>query len=101
MPFPSIIPKFGIERDWFLLYQQLKFLIQSKITLTNTLQPFKITERLLEEANHPRTLISKLDSFIHTVTLQSHATSRLGFLDTDLQKYLYCDYQHQITTHTI
>jgi len=66
MPFTSIIQKFGIGRDQFLQYQQLKFLIQNKITLTNTLQPSKISEQLLEVANHLRKLLSKLYSFIAT-----------------------------------
>lgn len=60
MPFTSIIQKFGIGRDQFLHYQQLKSLINSKITLTNTLQPSQTSEQLLKIANHPTKLISKL-----------------------------------------
>ena len=57
MPFTSMIQKFGIGRDQFLHYQQLKSLIKNKITLTNSLQPFQITEQLLEIVNLCQTYI--------------------------------------------
>lgn len=61
MPFTSIIQKFRIGRDQFLHYQQLKSLFKSKTKLTNnTLQLPKTSEQLLDIANNPKKLISKL-----------------------------------------
>lgn len=98
MSFPSIVQKFGIGRDQFLHYQQLKFLIQSKITLTNTLQPSKISYKLLEIGNHPRKLISKLYSLITssnpTITLPK------GKWESDLMLSSDPDFWTQICRNT-
>lgn len=65
MSFTSIMQKFGIGREQFLHYQQLKSLIKSKINLTNnTLQLSKTSEQILDIANHPKKLVSKLYKFI-------------------------------------
>ena len=55
MSLSTIIQKFGIGRDQFLHYQQLKSLIKSKMKWTNnTLQLSKTSEQLLDIANHPK-----------------------------------------------
>ena len=70
MSLSTIIQKFGIGRDQFLHYQQLKSLIKSKMKLTNnTLQLSKTSEQLLDIANQPKKLYKLISSSNHTITL--------------------------------
>ena len=105
MSFKAIIQKCGIGTDQFLHYQQLKALIKCKLKLTNTLQPSKTSEQLLDIPNNPKKLISKLYRIIAssspTITLPKkqmggrlNSVSRPRFLDPNLQKRLHYDHQH-------
>ena len=47
-----LIQKYGLGRDQFLHYQQLKFINKSQINLTNnTLQPSKLSEEFIKITN--------------------------------------------------
>ena len=59
MSFRGLIQKYGIGRDQFLLYQQLKLIITSKM------QPSKLSEEFIKITNAQQ-IISKLYKRIST-----------------------------------
>lgn len=62
--FNTLIQKYGVGRDHFLHYQQLKFIIKSKINITiNTLQPSKLCDEIMKITNSKK-IISKLYKLI-------------------------------------
>ena len=66
MSLSGLIQKYGLGRDQFLHYQQLKLIIKSKINLTNnTLQPSKLSEEFIKITNAQQ-IISKLYKLIST-----------------------------------
>ena len=86
--FNTLIQRYGVGRDQFLQYQQLKSIIKSKINITNnTLQPSKLSEDILKITN-PKRIISKIYKLLSlTDTSITLPTSKW---EKDLALSLYC-----------